>query len=159
MRWEKHAGGRHGRFYLAGEVEIIGEVAPIAGEVVLRKTAPSCFFGTPLAALLIREGVDTLIVVGESTSGCVRATVVDGKAYRFKILVPEECVFDRHEAPHAINLFDLDQKYAKVLPVGEVLHYLARIGAGIAAVGADTYESGARCMGSVLLDRMKVAGS
>ena len=82
-----------------------------------------------LAALLVREGVDTLIVVGESTSGCVRATVVDGKAFRFKILVPEECVFDRDEAPHAINLFDMEQKYAHVLPTADVVAYLERIGA------------------------------
>ena len=107
--------------------EIVDEVAPIDGELVLRKTAPSCFFGSPLAALLVREGVDTLIVVGESTSGCVRATVVDGKAFRFRILVPEECVFDRDEAPHAINLFDMDQKYADVIPLAEVLAYLEEV--------------------------------
>lgn len=107
--------------------DIVDQVAPVAGELVLRKTAPSCFFGTPLAALLVREGVDTLIVVGESTSGCVRATVVDGKAYRYKILVPEECVFDRDEAPHAINLFDMEQKYADVIPLAEVLAYLDEV--------------------------------
>jgi maleamate amidohydrolase len=107
--------------------DIVDQVAPVDGELVLRKTAPSCFFGTPLAALLVREGVDTLIVVGESTSGCVRATVVDGKAFRFKILVPEECVFDRDEAPHAINLFDMEQKYADVVPLDQVLRYLDEV--------------------------------
>jgi len=114
--------------------DIVDEVAPVDGELVLRKTAPSCFFGTPLAALLVREGVDTLIVAGESTSGCVRATVVDGKAYRYKILVAEECVFDRDEAPHAINLFDMEQKYADVIPLDEVLAYLDQ--AAPVAVGA-----------------------
>ena len=107
--------------------DIVDQVAPIGGEHVLRKTAPSCFFGTPLAALLVREGIDTLIVAGESTSGCVRATVVDGKASRYKVLVPEECVFDRDEAPHAINLFDMEQKYADVIPLSEVLGYLDEI--------------------------------
>ena len=107
--------------------DIVDQVAPVEGELVLRKTAPSCFFGTPLTALLIREGVDTLIVVGESTSGCVRATVVDGKAFRFKVLVPEECVFDRDEAPHAINLFDMEQKYADVIPLEQVLRYLDEV--------------------------------
>lgn len=107
--------------------EIIDEVAPRSGEVVLTKTAPSAFWGTPLAGLLIGEGIDTIVVAGESTSGCVRATVVDGRSYRFKVLVPEECVFDRDEAPHAINLFDMDQKYADVLPLGEVLAYLRRV--------------------------------
>jgi maleamate amidohydrolase len=108
----------------ARRFDIVDEVAPIEGEVVLLKTAPSAFFGTLLAPLLIREGVDTIIVIGESTSGCVRATVVDGKSYRFKVIVAEECVFDRDEAPHAINLFDMDQKYADVLPLADVLEYL-----------------------------------
>jgi maleamate amidohydrolase len=69
--------------------------------------------------------VDTLVVAGESTSGCVRASVVDGCTYRFRMQVVEECVFDRHEAPHAINLFDLHQKYADVIPLGQALDYIA----------------------------------
>lgn len=105
--------------------EIIDEVAPIEGEVVLGKASPSAFWGTPLLGLLNGLGIDTIVVAGESTSGCVRATVVDAKANRYRVLVPEECVFDRHEAPHAINLFDLDQKYADVVPLAEVLAYLA----------------------------------
>jgi nicotinamidase-related amidase len=104
--------------------DIVDEVAPVEGEVVLRKTGPSVFWGTPLVGLLNGLGVDTLVVAGESTSGCVRATTVDGKAYRYKMLIPEECVFDRHEAPHAISLFDLDQKYADVVPLEEALAYL-----------------------------------
>lgn len=103
---------------------IVDEVAPAPGEAVLTKTAPSAFFGTPLAAHLNYLGVDTLIVAGESTSGCVRATVVDACSYRFRVIVPEECTFDRHEATHAMNLFDMDQKYADVLPLAEVLDYL-----------------------------------
>lgn len=113
--------------------EIVDEVAPRDGEVVLRKTAPSAFWGTPLVGLLNGLGVDTLVVAGESTSGCVRATTVDGKAYRYRMLIPEECVFDRHEAPHAINLFDLDQKYADVLPLDEVLAYLRSVPAAAPA--------------------------
>jgi nicotinamidase-related amidase len=105
--------------------EIVDEVAPIAGEVVVQKASPSAFWGTPLFGLLNGLGVDTIVIAGESTSGCVRATVVDAKANRYRVLVPEECVFDRHEAPHAINLFDLDQKYADVIPLAEVLDYLA----------------------------------
>jgi nicotinamidase-related amidase len=95
--------------------EIVDEVAPIAGEVVLRKAAPSCFFGTPLAAHLQHLKVDSLIVVGESTSGCVRATVVDAASYRYKVAIVEECVYDRSEASHAINLYDMNQKYADVI--------------------------------------------
>lgn len=104
--------------------DIVSEAEPAPGETVIRKTAPSVFFGTPLLAHLISLGIDTLIVCGESTSGCVRATVVDGCAYRFRVVVVEDCVYDRHEASHAINLFDMNQKYADVLPLDEVLAWL-----------------------------------
>jgi nicotinamidase-related amidase len=112
---------------LSRRYDIVDEVAPIEGEVALRKTSPSAFWGTPIVGLLNGLGVDTLIVAGESTSGCVRATVVDGKAYRYKMVIPEECVFDRSEAPHAINLFDLDQKYADVMPLDDVVAYLKTV--------------------------------
>jgi nicotinamidase-related amidase len=116
--------------------EIVDQVAPIEGELVIRKTGPSAFFGTPLVGFLIRAGVDTLIVAGESTSGCVRATVVDGASSRFSVIVAEDCVFDRDEAPHAINLFDMDQKYADVLPLDEVLRYIAEVAPVPALAGA-----------------------
>jgi maleamate amidohydrolase len=107
-----------------GRYDIIPQVAPIPGEVVLRKTTPSAFNGTPLLAHLNYLGVDTLIVGGESTSGCVRASVVDACSYRFRVIVVEECVFDRHEAAHAINLFDMHEKYADVLPIADVEAHL-----------------------------------
>jgi nicotinamidase-related amidase len=107
--------------------EIIDELEPLAGEVVLRKSAPSAFWGTPLMAELNRLGVDTLIVAGESTSGCVRASVIDAASYRLRVQVVEECVFDRHEAPHAINLFDMHQKYADVIPLEDALEYIEHI--------------------------------
>ena len=107
--------------------EIMESVAPIDGEVVLRKSAPSAFWGTSLIGHLVGLGVDTLVIAGESTSGCVRATVVDGKSYRFKVVVPEPCVFDRDEASHAINLYDIDQKYADILPLQETLAYLRSV--------------------------------
>jgi maleamate amidohydrolase len=114
-----------------GRYDIMPQVAPVAGEVVLRKTTPSAFNGTPLLAHLNYLGVDTLIVGGESTSGCVRASVVDGCSYRFKMIVVEECVFDRHEAAHAMNLFDMHQKYADVLALAEVeTHLRTRVGVG-----------------------------
>jgi len=108
------------------QLDIVDEVAPLPGEVVLRKTSPSVFWGTPLAGHLNYLDVDTLIVCGESTSGCVRASVVDGCTYRYRMTVVEEGVFDRHQACHAINLFDLHQKYADVLPLAEVVDYLQR---------------------------------
>ena len=110
--------------------DIIDEVAPLPGEAVLRKASPSAFWGTPLAGHLNYHRVDTIITCGESTSGCVRASVVDGCTYRYRMIVVEECVFDRHEAAHAINLFDMNQKYADVLPLAEVLEYLATWRAG-----------------------------
>jgi nicotinamidase-related amidase len=106
--------------------DIIDEVAPLPGEAVLRKSSPSAFWGTPLAGHLTYLGVDTIIACGESTSGCVRASVVDGCTNRYRMIVVEECVFDRHETTHAINLFDMHQKYADVLPLAEVLDYLAK---------------------------------
>jgi maleamate amidohydrolase len=107
---------RHSR-----RLEIIDEVAPAPGETVLCKTAPSAFWGTPLMAQLNHLHIDTLFVTGESTSGCVRATVVDAASYRFKVQVIEECVFDRHEVCHAINLFDMNQKYADVISLQTAL--------------------------------------
>lgn len=108
----------------ARQFEIVDDVAPIDGEVVLRKAAPSAFWGTPLAGHLNQLGVDSLIVAGETTSGCVRATVVDACSYRYPVTVVEECVFDRTEASHAINLFDMAQKYADVVSVDAIAERL-----------------------------------
>ena len=105
--------------------DIIDQCAPAEGEAVLYKTSPSAFWGTPLTGHLTRLGIDTLITCGESTSGCVRASVVDGCTNRYRMIVVEECVFDRHQATHAINLFDMHQKYADVLPLADVLEWLA----------------------------------
>ena len=111
--------------------DIVDEVAPQPGDVVLRKTAPSAFWGTPLMAELHRLDIDTLIVTGESTSGCVRASVVEAASYRFKVQVVEQCVFDRHEACHAINLFDMHQKYADVISIDEAVTYLRSLKGGV----------------------------
>lgn len=104
--------------------EIVDEVAPADGEVVIHKAAASAFFGTPLIGYLRYLDVDTLVVAGESTSGCVRAAVVDARSYQFNVVVPEECVFDRHEAAHAMNLFDIHQKYADVMALDAVLAWV-----------------------------------
>jgi nicotinamidase-related amidase len=104
--------------------EIIDEVAPLPGELVIAKASPSVFWGTPLLGQLVARKIDTIIVGGESTSGCVRAAVVDGCTQRFNMIVAEECVFDRTQASHAINLFDMNQKYADVLPLEEILTHL-----------------------------------
>ena len=105
-------------------VEVDGRVAPREDETVLVKTGASAFFGTPLAAMLAGLRVDTLIVTGATTSGCVRASVVDAVQSGYPTLVPRQCVADRAAEPHAASLFDLDSKYADVLDVEEVLAYL-----------------------------------
>jgi maleamate amidohydrolase len=110
---------RHARRF-----DIIDELAPLPGEVVLKKTAPSAFYGTPLQGELTRLGIDTLLIAGESTSGCVRASVVDAASARFRVAVIEECVFDRHETCHAMNLFDMNQKYADVISLAAALEYI-----------------------------------
>ena len=107
--------------------DIVDEVKPLPGEVILRKAAPSGFFGTLLMSHLHNFDVDGIILVGESTSGCVRATCVEGRSYRFMMPVVEECVFDRHRTAHAMNLFDMHQKYADVLGVDEVVAHLEKI--------------------------------
>jgi nicotinamidase-related amidase len=99
-------------------------VAPASGEIVIQKTKPSAFFGTPLVSYLVEQGVDTVLVTGCTTSGCVRASVIDAFSNNFRTLVVEEAVFDRGDLPHKANLFDMQQKYADVIPVEEALSYL-----------------------------------
>ncbi|MEM1431338.1 MAG: isochorismatase family protein [Pseudomonadota bacterium] len=98
----------------------VEEVAPRPGDVLLPKKHPSAFFGTPLTSHLIDLGVDTLIVTGCTTSGCVRASVTDAFALNFRVVVPEECVYDRAPTSHAVNLWDMNAKYADVLPAAQV---------------------------------------
>jgi nicotinamidase-related amidase len=105
-------------------VEVDARVAPRDDETVLVKTGASAFFGTPLAALLAGLRVDTLIVAGATTSGCVRASVVDAVQGGYPTLVPRQCVADRAPGPHEASLFDLNSKYADVLDVEEVLAYV-----------------------------------
>jgi maleamate amidohydrolase len=95
------------------------DVAP--GDLVLRKRMASAFFETNLASLLVWHRVDTVIVTGGSTSGCVRATAVDSLSHGYRTIVPEECVADKHESPHFASLYDLSMKYADVMPVADVL--------------------------------------
>lgn len=100
-------------------------IAPRPGiDVLLPKTKPSLFHGTPLMDLLVGAGADTVIVTGGTTSGCVRATVVDAFSHNLPVIVVEDGVFDRGATSHAVNLFDMDQKYANVMPSDEVLAYL-----------------------------------
>lgn len=88
------------------------------------KQYPSAFFGTHLASTLTSMGIDILIVTGATTSGCVRASVVDALSHGFRPIIPEESVGDRAQEPHAANLFDMDSKYGDVIPLAEVLSYI-----------------------------------
>lgn len=99
-------------------------IAPRAGEVVIQKTKPSAFFGTPLASYLIGLTVDTVLVTGTTTSGCIRATVVDAFSNNFRTIVVEEAVFDRGDLPHKANLFDMNAKYADVVSIEVAKEYL-----------------------------------
>lgn len=96
--------------------QFVPQLAPMAGELVVRKTAPSAFFGTALAPWLTARGVRTLLVAGCTTSGCVRASVVDAMSWGFRPIVVEDCVGDRAIGPHDANLFDMRSKYADVAP-------------------------------------------
>ncbi len=93
-------------------------------DVIYNKRMPSVFHETRLQSLLVWHRVDTLILTGGSTSGCVRATAVDSLSHGYRTIVPEECVADKHEIPHYANLCDMALKYADVLPVAEVRDYL-----------------------------------
>ncbi len=111
----------------ADDLAIVAEIAPAPGDLVLAKPGPSAFFGTALLAHLIQRGIDTLLVAGCTTSGCVRATVVDAASYGFRVSVVEECVFDRFEISHHVALFDLNAKYADVMSLAEVERYLENL--------------------------------
>lgn len=107
--------------------EFVEAIAPRENDVLVPKKHPSAFFGTPLASYLINVAADTLVVTGCSTSGCVRGTVVDGFAYNFRVLVPQDAVFDRSRVSHAVNLFDMAEKYADVMPTDEALAALGAV--------------------------------
>jgi maleamate amidohydrolase len=96
-------------------------------EPVVVKKGASGFFGTNLASILVTQGVDTVILCGATTSGCVRATAIDLLQYGWPTLVPRECAGDRAQAPHDANLFDIQAKYADVVPLEEALAYVASV--------------------------------
>ena len=108
-------------------VEIDPRLERREDEPVVLKKGASAFFGTNLAAILITQGVDSVVLCGATTSGCVRATAVDLLQLGWPTLVPRECVGDRARAPHEANLFDIQAKYADVVPVEEALAYLAGV--------------------------------
>ena len=125
-RWLDKGSGAEPNSLLRGREahEIADLLEPQPGDVVVTKSKPSAFFGTQMASLLTYFRVDTTIVTGMVTSGCIRATVVDAFSHNYRVVVPIECVADRSETSHQMNLFDMDMKYADVLPLAEVLETL-----------------------------------
>ena len=99
------------------------QVEPLSDELVIKKQYASAFFGTSLASVLVSQGIDTVVIVGCSTSGCVRASAVDAVQHGFRTIVIRECVGDRHQAPHEANLFDIDSKYGDVVSKKEAMSY------------------------------------
>jgi maleamate amidohydrolase len=116
-------------------VEIDPRLEPREDETIVLKKGASAFFGTNLPAILVSQGVDSVILCGATTSGCIRATAIDLLQYGYPTLVPRECVADRAQAPHEANLFDIQAKYADVVSLDDVLEYVesvpAQVGAGV----------------------------
>ena len=101
--------------------EIVPDLAPLPGDIVITKSKPSAFQGTPLLPHLIDRRIDTLVVTGGSTSNCVRATVADGASLNYRVIVPAECAFDRVDISHRIALFDINRMYGDVVRFREML--------------------------------------
>lgn len=115
-------------------VEIDPRLEPRDDETIVLKKGASAFFGTNLASILISQQVDSVIMCGATTSGCIRATAIDLLQYGYPTLVPRECVGDRAQAPHEANLFDIQAKYADVVSLEDALVYVESVGAVAAAV-------------------------
>jgi nicotinamidase-related amidase len=109
---------------------IVAEIAPGPRDILVRKHKPSGFFGTSMVQHLVQLGCDSLIVAGTTTSGCVRATVLDAFSTNYRVSVVEDACFDRSQASHAMSLCDMHAKYADVLPSDEILAFLAGYPAG-----------------------------
>ena len=103
--------------------EIMPQIKPAPDDIVIRKLKPSAFFGSPLISYLNQLKVDTLLVAGTTTSGCVRATVLDGFSLNYRMAVIEDCCFDRYQSSHALNLFDMHAKYADIVSSTDAITY------------------------------------
>jgi maleamate amidohydrolase len=117
-------------------VEIDPRLEPRDDETVVLKKGASAFFGTNLAAILVAQAVDTVILCGATTSGCIRATAIDLLQWGWPTLVPRECVGDRAQAPHEANLFDIQAKYADVVALDDALAYVESVGSEVLAATA-----------------------
>ena len=110
---------------------IVADIAPAPPDLVIRKHKPSAFFGTPLQSFLVQLGADSLLVTGTTTSGCVRATVVDAFSLNYRVAVVEEGCFDRSQASHAVSLCDMHAKYADVVKLDDALRFVGSLPPGL----------------------------
>lgn len=108
--------------------EFVAEIAPVAGDLLIPKRHPSAFFGTALVSYLIDLRVDTVIMTGCTTSGCIRSSAIDAFAYNFRCGVVEDCVYDRSKLSHVVNLFDIHSKYGDVITLDAAKSYLNGLG-------------------------------
>jgi maleamate amidohydrolase len=129
--WKNHRHDEDETKAFSQRMEIVKEIAPDASDIVIHKPKPSGFFGTPLQGVLNDYAVDTLLVTGGSTSGCVRATVLDAFSLNYFVAVVEEGTFDRIQLSHKANLLDMNMKYADVMQAADVLNYLDKLPAGL----------------------------
>jgi nicotinamidase-related amidase len=111
--------------------QIVTDIAPAPQDIVVLKQKPSGFHGTPMQSYLTLLGCDSVIVTGTTTSGCVRATVIDAFSNNFRVIVPEDACFDRAEASHAVSLCDMNAKYANVVHSAQVLDYMKSLPKGM----------------------------
>jgi nicotinamidase-related amidase len=126
-RWREKIAGLAAIALGSPNAEIASQIAPRAGDTLVLKKGPSGFFNTPLDDVLREARIDTVILTGASTSGCIRATAIDSLSHGYRTVLPAEAVGDRAEDPHRSNLFDIDAKYGDVLPLETVLHYLGEL--------------------------------
>jgi nicotinamidase-related amidase len=131
--WKNSRSSEHAatRSSATPEDTIIPDVAPHSTDILVLKQKPSAFFGTPLASYLTLLGADSVIVTGTTTGGCVRATVIDAFSHNYRVAVVEEGCFDRSQASHAVNLCDMDAKYADVRKLDEVLTFIGTLNPGM----------------------------
>jgi maleamate amidohydrolase len=129
--WKNHRHEEDETMAFSQRMDIVKEIAPRPSDIIIHKTKPSGFFGTPLQSVLNDYGVDTLLVTGGSTSGCVRATVIDAFSFNYFVAVVEEGTFDRIQLSHKANLLDMNIKYADVMRAEQVADYLDSLPAGL----------------------------
>ena len=129
--WKNHRHEEDETKAFSQRMEIVKEIAPQPSDIVINKPKPSGFFGTPLQSVLNDYGVDTLLVTGGSTSGCVRATVIDAFSFNYFVAVVEEGTFDRIQLSHKANLLDMNIKYADVMKAEDVARYLDSLPTGL----------------------------